>query len=64
MFSKEFKLCTWRLVVSERTSIILYGHSFNSSLNTRLHVQSFSNSSITTSQNVNIKLQFSACCEV
>ena len=46
VFSKELKLCTWRLVVSEHTSIIiLYRHSFNSSLNTRLYVQSFSNSS-------------------
>ena len=64
VFSKELKLCTWRLVVSEHTSIILYRHSFNSSLNTRLHVQSFSNSSMTTSQHVNIQLQFSACSEV
>ena len=65
VFSKELKLCTWRLVVSEHTStIILYRHSFNSSLNTRLHIQSFSNSSMTTSQHVNIQLQFSACSEV
>ena len=61
MFSKELKLCTWRLVVSEHTSIIFYS---NSSLNTRLHVQSFSNSSMTTSQHVNIQLQFSASSEV
>ena len=54
VFSKELKLYTWRLVVS---NII---DSFNSSLNTRLHVQSFSNSSMTTNQHVNIQLQFSA----
>ena len=64
VFSEEWKQCTWRLVVSEHTSIILYGHSFNSSLNTRLPVQGFSNSSMTTSQHVNIQLQFSACSEV
>ena len=67
MFSEELKLCIWRLVVSEHMSIIiLHRHSFNSSLNTMLHVQSFSNSSMNTSQHVNniIQLQFSACSEV
>ena len=36
MFSEELKLCVGRLVVSGHNSI--YKHSFNSSLNTNLHV--------------------------
>ena len=58
VFSKELKL---RLVVSK---YYIYRQSFNSSLNTRLHVKSFSNSSMTTNQHVNVQLQFSACSEV
>ena len=49
---EELKLCVCRYVFSEHKCIIVYGHSFNSSVNTNLHIHSFSTSSMTASQHV------------